>query len=541
MTLFKKKEAENKDLGTDLQKEPKAPKVKAPKEPIDKKSLINGSYAMAVTAIIVAAVVIINFIVGTIPTKFTKFDISYQKLFTIGDTTKTILNDLQSDVTINWLTQTGSEDTTIEKLLDTYSGQSSHVKVNKVDIVAEPTFYKAYTSSSPTANSLIVVSGDKSKVISYNDIYEYDSSGYSYSATGFDGEGQITSAINYVTSTDSTKVYYTTGHGEFSLSTDMTNTLSKANIESSELNLLNTDIPDDCSCLIIFSPTTDFTAEESAKVTAFLGNGGHALICSLTSKDETPNFDSILSAYGVSRVSGFIVDPDASHYTQAQYLLMPNISSSSGVASGLTSLNLVYAYAQGLTVTDNDSATYTVTPILTTSDQAYSKSLDSTSLNKEDGDQAQQYDLAVQIEETFSNDSSGASDVSTDTASTASDASVSTASGSTDSSAADTASSAKETKILYYTTPCVFSADALSSLLQQQVSLPSGNTALFSNSITYLTDKAVTVSIASKSLDTPKITVPAAAGSIIGNVAMLLIPAAILVAGVIILVRRRSR
>ena len=86
-----------------------------------------------------------------------------RNFFTIGDTTKTILNDLQSDVTINWLTQTGSEDTTIEKLLDTYSGQSSHVKVNKVDIVAEPTFYKAYTSSSPTANSLIVVSGDKSR------------------------------------------------------------------------------------------------------------------------------------------------------------------------------------------------------------------------------------------------------------------------------------------------------------------------------------------------------------------------------------------
>ena len=86
-----------------------------------------------------------------------------------------------------------------------------------------------------------------------------------------------------MTSTDSTKVYYTTGHGEFSLSTDADEYAFQANIESSELNLLNTDIPDGCSCLIIFSPTTDFTAEESAKVTAFLETTD-ALICSLTSK-----------------------------------------------------------------------------------------------------------------------------------------------------------------------------------------------------------------------------------------------------------------
>ena len=81
MTLFKRKKLKTKTWVQTFRRA-KAPKVKAPKEPIDKKSLINGSYAMAVTAIIiVAAVVIINFIVGTIPTKFTKFDISYQKLF----------------------------------------------------------------------------------------------------------------------------------------------------------------------------------------------------------------------------------------------------------------------------------------------------------------------------------------------------------------------------------------------------------------------------------------------------------------------------
>ena len=39
---------------------------------------------------------------------------------------------------------------------------------------------------------------------------------YQTQTTGFDGEGQITSAITYVTSENNPKVYWVTGHGEAS-------------------------------------------------------------------------------------------------------------------------------------------------------------------------------------------------------------------------------------------------------------------------------------------------------------------------------------
>ena len=63
----------------------------------------------------------------------------------------------------------------------------------------------SYTDNAPTSNSLIVVSDKRSKVIDYYDIYDYQSnmdySTYSYNneLKGFDAEGQITSAIQYVT------------------------------------------------------------------------------------------------------------------------------------------------------------------------------------------------------------------------------------------------------------------------------------------------------------------------------------------------------
>ena len=68
-------------------------------------------------------------------------------------------------------------------------------------------------------NSLIVVCGDKSRFISINDIYLYETDFYSYSYTSasFDGEGAITSAIDYVVSDELPQLYLLEGHGEAEL------------------------------------------------------------------------------------------------------------------------------------------------------------------------------------------------------------------------------------------------------------------------------------------------------------------------------------
>lgn len=80
-------------------------------------------------------------------------------------------------------------------------------------------------------------------VISYDDIYEYgtDSSGYYSTVTGYDGEGQITSALQYVTREDMPVFYELTGHDETEISGDFLDVLTKANIELESLDLLQND------------------------------------------------------------------------------------------------------------------------------------------------------------------------------------------------------------------------------------------------------------------------------------------------------------
>ena len=76
----------------------------------------------------------------------------------------------------------------------------------------------------------------------------------SYETTGFDGEGQLTSAISYVTSNDLPMMYNIEGHGESSLSSSLESSIKKGNIDVQSLNLLTEGkVPEDADCILINS------------------------------------------------------------------------------------------------------------------------------------------------------------------------------------------------------------------------------------------------------------------------------------------------
>ena len=215
-----------------------------------KKHLKQGSYSSIMTVIVLAVIVVINLIVAQIPTSKTQIDLSTQKMYSITDETKTALKDLDQDVTLYYIVQKGSEDDTIEKLLEHYDELSDHIKVETKDPDLYPKFTSQYTDQTVAANSVIVVCGDKSKVVSNSDMWETSTNYQTYQTqtTGFDGEGQITSAITYVTSENNPKVYWVTGHGEASesdLSTNFSDAINKNNVEISDLALMTDDIPED--------------------------------------------------------------------------------------------------------------------------------------------------------------------------------------------------------------------------------------------------------------------------------------------------------
>ena len=473
------------------------------KKGINKKTLKNGSYSVVLSVIFVVIIVVVNLIVDAFPSTYTELDVSDQQLFSIGDQTKDFLKELDKDVTIYQIAQSGSEDEVVSKLLKKYEEASDHIKVEKKDPVVNPKFTSEYTDEEVSSNSLIVVCGDRSKIVDYNNIYEssMDYTTYSYTTSGFDGEGQITSAISYVTSDNLPVLYTLDGHGEKSLDSTLQEDIEKANIEIKSLNLLTEEsVPEDADCLMINSPSTDISEEERDAIIEYLENGGKAMIFSDYTEGSMDNFDAVLENYGVERVDGIVIEGDAQHYAmQMPYYLLPDVSSAEAVSDFSSQGYFVLApYAQGIRQLDNVRDTLTIESLLTTSDEAYSKTdLNTETLEKTDEDIDGPFDIGVSITEKVDDD--------------------------------------KTTQIVYYST-----ANLMDSQINQMVA--GGNEQMITESLNWMcsTDEASTISIPSKSLEVSYLTVTAYDAAYWKICMMGLIPGVFLVVGFVVWLKRRK-
>ena len=119
-----------------------------------------GGYSIATTAIVVAIAIVANILVSSLPTSWTQFDTTSNKLYSITDQTKSLVNKLDKDVTIYWIVRDGYEDTYLENLLPQYEDLSSKLDVVQKDPDISPTFATQYPDS-VAENSLVVTCGDR--------------------------------------------------------------------------------------------------------------------------------------------------------------------------------------------------------------------------------------------------------------------------------------------------------------------------------------------------------------------------------------------
>lgn len=361
-----------------------------------------GSYAIVLTCIVLALLVVVNLLANALPASLTKLDISASKLYSITSNTKAVVNALEQDVTIYWVVQSGQEDDVIDNLLAKYDSLSDHIDVVKKNPDVYPAFAKQYTGETVSNNSLIVVSGEKYRYVPYSDIYVSQGSAYSYSyTTSFDGEGAITSAIDYVVSTELPIVYTLEGHGEADLPETFADQLEKENIETKSLSLLTVDeIPEDAAALMIYAPASDLSAEEAKTLSEYVKSGGKLLALAGPVADrELTNLYGILSDYGVTAAQGIVSEGDREHYAfQAPYVLLPDLADSNITAPLAEKKYMaIIPIAAGLQLSSDSEAV----SLLNTTDSAYSKlaGYKQTSYEKEEGDIDGPFSLGVDIQD----------------------------------------------------------------------------------------------------------------------------------------------
>ena len=463
-----------------------------------------GGYSTAAVVMVIAIAVAVNLFAGALPSAYTHLDTTASGLFTLSAQTQQLVSALDTDVTVYWIVQSGSEDDTLKELLDRYDGLSDHLTIEKKDPVVYPNFASQYTSSALYNNSLIVVSGDRSQYISYTDIYVTDYMSYyttGSASTEFAGESTLTSAIDYVTSDSLPKAYTLAGHGESELPDTLRENAESEHYTFASLSLLTEEsVPDDADLVVIYAPQSDISETERDTLLAYLAGGGKMLMVLDYTENEQPNLAAVAAQYGMTLEAGIVLEGDATrHMRGSNYYLLPEIDShdiTDPIRDG--GYYILTPVARAMTVDSGLRSGLTVSALLETSADAYAK-LDGyamTTYDKEDGDIDGPFVLGA--------------------------------------AASEETESGETAQLVVFTSARMFE-QATSSLVA------GANDDLFLNALDWMCERASAISIRTKSLDTEYLTVPTASASLLSAVFIGVLPLSFIIVGAVITITRRKR
>ena len=316
--------------------------------------------------------------------------------------------------------------------------------------------------------------------------------------TGYDGEGQITSALAYVLSDSLPKLYFTTGHGESTLSNTFTDSLKKENMEYETINLMDLDaVPEDAAALFIYAPNGDFSVDDAEKVKTYLDGGGNVVYVAGYSEKDTPNLDGLLGERGISMTKGMVVEQNTAQYYRNAYYLLPSVSSCD-YTSGVYGQYYVFTpFARGLTW-NSGMEDVEIEAFLRSSSESFAKATNSSnaSMKMEEGDQAGPFGIGLR--------------------------------------ATKTSEDGTESTLIVFSCSQIFS-DEINNMVA------GANQMVFSNMVGTFAEHEVSVAIPVKSYELSNLTVTKSNVIFWGALTVIILPVACLIVGFVIWLRRRKK
>lgn len=323
-------------------------------------------------AIAIALLLLVNIFMSVLADKTQiKIDLTTNKRYELTDESYAYLDTYTADTTIYVLASVTDQDTNVRAILDRYQAANSHIKIENVDVERNPSFGREYVSDGETltSNSVIVVSGDRSRVIENSDFYATQNG----SITGLDVESKITSALKYVSSDTVTNAYFTTGHNELDFEGAKT-ALESENYIVSDLATVTEDIPEDADLVIIPRPTTDFTTAEISKLDAFVRDGGALQVYFSGECTGLSNLYAYLNTTGIVVNDNEIVETSNNAVSAGTtYLFLLNYVQNE-VTESMINKDQILGYlpfSKSLDALYESSGAVTVSAYLTSSDNSY--------------------------------------------------------------------------------------------------------------------------------------------------------------------------
>lgn len=229
-------------------------------------------------------------------------DWSENSLFSLADQTIKILEGLNKPVELKAFFRTNDRQG-VKTRLDEYSYKSSDLSYEFIDPDQEPQRVKQYGIKK--LNTIVVESGPKREFVT--DLTE----------------ANITNAIIKVTREQDKVIYFTTGHGERSITDDSPEGLKSAaegirkeNHLVRQFNLaMRRSVPDSASVVAVVGPKTPFFPQEYDSLAKYVENGGKLLLmldpdCPQSLRDFAAKYkvvvgnDMVIDASGLGQLFG---------------------------------------------------------------------------------------------------------------------------------------------------------------------------------------------------------------------------------------------
>ena len=371
-----------------------------------------GTWTVAMTLIVLAVLVVVNLLVGALPSSWTRLDTTDQGLYTISATSEKFIKSVDCNVNIYVLSEGGSMSGTLQTFLERYTAFNSRIRVKVIDPVADPTFLDNYPEIASSGNYIIVESDKRHTVVDVTALEYYYVEGYGQMDTAtyaeltadaqtvamiqqyygidmnsatlyFAGEQALTSAIEYVSMKNMPHIYMLAGNGEAALSNTLKEMFDLALLEYETLTMQAGDkVPEDASCLVINAPSYDLPESVAQEIRAFLANGGNLMLVTTPDNVSMPNLMSLVADFGATPTTGgMLYEGNANKYVKEPYILKPTINSQHDVTYAASSkYTIVMPRAHGILLNETLPTGVSATTLFSATD-AYAVAEDGSEID----------------------------------------------------------------------------------------------------------------------------------------------------------------
>ncbi len=333
-------------------------------------------YSLNAKAFLIGAVIIVlllNAILVSLDNKISlEIDFTEDGIYNLTPESEAIVDRITEDTEILLLTN-GTEDeevSMIQNILSKYGQRNAKISARTVNIDKNPADVQSYLeeiSGMPYKSMIIKQKDGDYQLVNAQDFFS--DFGFSYI------ERRVTTKLEkLIDGAESLDVFLTTGHGE-QVSPHAARVFESAGYTVSQFDTLTRDFPQTGkSIVVISSPKTDFAPEEIDKLDAYLDLGGNVQIYfdPIYGGENLTNLENYLAAdWGILRANNVVLD--AENMIENSYMIAAFSEHEITSPVAESQKRAGYGPANSFTLAAEKPENVTFMPLLSSTDKSYAK------------------------------------------------------------------------------------------------------------------------------------------------------------------------